>query len=238
MVHEGSGIPALLLGAAVTVLGADLAIYGFDAVPHLQLTDRMKQTAILLVTAILLAFGAGCTDSVAVNASANATPAPILYYELGNFSFSLNISEIAVNDPENFTANATSVIEILLADQRTRILLENGWNITSARMASEEDDPNRTYAEVEFRKDGLSFFIGVDETAGRTLDGRCGAEWWVSTPVSGPLPEGYHQAMDKSTKTYHVFDEKNKRMAMIYNDTTIFCLHPSYSIMDMTGILD
>jgi len=41
-----------------------------------------------------------------------------------------------------------------------------------------------------------------------------------------------------STKTYHVFDERNKRLAMIYNDTTIFYLYPSYSIINMEGILD
>jgi hypothetical protein len=105
-------------------------------------------------------------------------------------------------------------------------------------MASEEDGPNRTYAEVEFRNDGLSFFIGVDETARRTLDGRCGAEWWLSTPVSGPMPEGYHQATDMLTNTNHVFDERNKRVAMIYNDTTIFYLYPSYAIIDMEGILN
>ncbi len=198
----------------------------------------MKQTSLFLFIVILLVFGAGCTDSVEVNASENITPAPPLYYEQGTTSIALSLPEITVNDPGNFTANLTTVLETLLADQRAGILLENGWNITSVRMASEEDDPNRTYAEVEFRHDGLSFFIGVDETARRTLDGRCGAEWWLSTPVSGPLPEGYHQATDKLTNTNHVFDERNKRMAMIYNDTTIFYLYPSYSIINMEGILD
>jgi len=197
----------------------------------------MKQTPLLLVTLILLVFGAGCTDSVEVNASENTTPAPVLYYEQENTSITLNLSEVTVDVPGNFTANVTMVLETLLADQRAGILLENGWNITSVRMASNEDDPNRAYVEVEFRHDGLSFFIGVDETARRTLDGRCGAEWWLSTPVSGPLPEGYHQATDKSTKTYHVFDERNKRVAMIYNDTTIFYLYPSYSIINMEVIL-
>ncbi|MCK8518435.1 hypothetical protein [Methanoculleus sp. 7T] len=197
----------------------------------------MKQPPLLLVTLILLVFGAGCTDSAEVNASENTTPAPALYYEQGTTSIALNLSEITVDDPGNLAANVTMVLETLLADQRTAILLENGWNITSVRMASDEDDPNRAYAEVEFRHDGLSFFIGVDETARRTLEGRCGAEWWLSTPVSGPLPEGYHQATDKSTKTYHVFDERNKRVAMIYNHTTIFYLYPSYSIINMEGIL-
>lgn len=198
----------------------------------------MKQTSLLLFTVILLVFGVGCTDSVEVNASENTTPAPPLYYGQGNTSIILNLPEITVHDPGNFTGNVTAVLETLLADRRAGILLENGWNVTSVRMASEEDGPNRTYAEVEFRNDGLSFFIGVDETARRTLDGRCGAEWWLSTPVSGPMPEGYHQATDMLTNTNHVFDERNKRVAMIYNDTTIFYLYPSYAIIDMEGILN
>ncbi|MCK9277056.1 MAG: hypothetical protein M0P22_03085 [Methanoculleus sp.] len=238
MVREGSILPAQILAAVVTALAAGFVIWVRHGTIPATDGDKMKQTPLLLVTLILLVFGAGCTDFVEVNASAKTTPAPVLYYEQGNTSIALNLSEIAVDDPENFTANATSVFEILLADQRAGILLENGWKITSVRMASDEDDPNRTYAEVEFRHDGLSFFIGVDETARRTLDGRCGAEWWLSTPVSGPLPEGYHQATDKLTNTYHVFDERNKRVAIIYNDTTIFYLYPSYSIINMEGILD
>ena len=195
----------------------------------------MKQTSLLLVTVVLLVVGAGCTDFVEVNAPENVTP---LSYEQGNVSIPRNLPEITVHDPGNFTGNVTAVLEIVLADRRAGILLENGWNVTSVRMASGEDDPDRPYAEVEFRNDGLSFFIGVDETVRRTLDGRCGAEWWLSTPVSGPLPRGYHQATDKLTCTYHVFDERNKRVAMIYNDTTIFYLYPSYAIIDMEGMLD
>lgn len=192
---------------------------------------------VFLFTAILLVFGAGCTDYVEVDASESATPAPVLYYEQENTSIALNLPEITVHDSGNFTTNVTTVLETLPADQRAAILLENGWSVTSTRMVSDEDDPNRTCAEVEFRRDGLSFFIGVDETARRTLDGRYGAERWLSTPVPGPLSEGYHQATDMLTNTNHVFDERNKRVAMIYNGTTIFYLYPSYSIIDMEGIL-
>ena len=63
----------------------------------------MKQTPLLLVTLILLVFGAGCTDSVEVNASENTTPAPVLYYEQENTSITLNLSEVTVDVPGNFT---------------------------------------------------------------------------------------------------------------------------------------
>lgn len=80
----------------------------------------------------------------------NETPATILYYENANLSLPVNISQIEVLDPGNLTANVTSVITILLSDPRTGVLLENGWNITAVSGDTEDHDPNRTYAEVDF----------------------------------------------------------------------------------------
>ncbi len=136
----------------------------------------MRQIPILLFMLMFLTFGSGCIDSQEVNPSENVTPAPILYYERGDISIPINIAEIPVR---SFTANVTEVIETLLTDQRAGVLLENGWNITSARMGFDEGDPNRTYIDVEFRKDGLSFFIEVDEQERRATRGRCSAPVWL-----------------------------------------------------------
>ena len=192
---------------------------------------------------VLLLIGSGCinTECTPGNLSVNETPATILYYKNGNLSIPINVLQIEVKDPGNFTANVTSVITILLGDQRTGVLLENGWNITSVSGVNDKHDPNRTHIEVEFRKEGLSFFIGVDENERRTLEGRCGAKQWVTDRISGPLPEDYHQWKwfdEGSLITYYVIDERNERVVMIYNKTTIFYLYPSYAIIDMTGILD
>jgi hypothetical protein len=89
---------------------------------------------------------------------------------------------------------------------------------------------------VEFQKEGLSFYIGVDEREGRTAGGYCGAEVWIAEPVSGPRPGDYHQARDKMEGWWHVFDARNERVVIIYNSTTIFYLYPSYSIINMEGI--
>ncbi|MDI6877619.1 MAG: hypothetical protein QMC96_12720 [Methanomicrobiales archaeon] len=200
----------------------------------------MKTTTIVFLFCVILAMGSGCTDSRGIpdNTPENTSPAAILFYEQGNRSIPLNISAIEVQDPKNITANVTSVIEILLDDQRTGILLENGWNITSIRRATDEHDPTLTTVDVEFRNEGLSFFIVVDEVQWKTLEGYCGAPGWISGPVSGPLPEDYHQAMEKSSRTVWVFDHYNNRVAMVYNQTTIFYLYPSYSIIDMEGAFD
>jgi hypothetical protein len=200
----------------------------------------MRTTIPIFCVLILLVIGSGCidTEDTPANLPANETPAIILYYESANFSVPVNVSQIEVRDPRNFTANLTAVITILLDDPRNGILLENGWNITSVAGVTDEHDPDRTYTEVEFEKEGLSFFIGVDEMANRTLEGRCGAGWWISGSISGPLPEDYHQATDKSTVTTHVFDSKNERLAMIYNKTTIFYLYPSYAIINTEGLND
>ncbi|MFY9170607.1 MAG: hypothetical protein WBJ06_05265 [Candidatus Methanoculleus thermohydrogenotrophicum] len=95
----------------------------------------MKHPSILLFALLLLAFGAGCTDFGAPDTSKNTTPAPLLHYERGNVSIPINTSEIPVG---SFDASVTEVIEILLADQRAGILLENGWKIASIRTGFEK----------------------------------------------------------------------------------------------------
>lgn len=187
---------------------------------------------------ILLFACAGCvnTGPPTGNESMEEKLPMILYYENGSTTIPINLSDIDIKERENFTANLSSVISILLDDPRTGILLKGGWTMTSATMKREESDPDRTYVEVEFQKDELSFFIGVDEQERRTLDGYCGAEYWYATPISGPLPEGYHQALEKSSRTYHVFDQKNERVALVYNKTTIFYLYPSYAVSGYENI--
>jgi hypothetical protein len=155
------------------------------------------------------------------------TPAPILYYKTGNQSVPLDISQIEVLDPKNFTANVTSVLEVLLDDQRAKILLENAWNITSVRRATDEHDPNLTYVDVEFQKEGLSFFIGVDEREGLTLQGYSGAPWGGER---SPYPKPYYQSESlRGSNTMIVYDNRNEQsvIIMIYNKTAIFYLSPS-----------
>lgn len=186
---------------------------------------------IFLVLATLL-FGTGCvnTGNTPESPPLNETSSPVVYYESENLSIPVEIAQIDTKDPENFTANVTSVLSTILTDQRAGLLLQNSWNVTSVRQYTDEQNQNRTYVTVEFQKERLSFFIDVDEGEHRTLEGYCGAPWWIAEPISGPLPEDYHQATDKCTQTYHVFDQKNNRTVMIYNKTTIFYLYPSYSI--------
>ncbi len=190
----------------------------------------MKTPIPIFCVLVLLLIGSGCTDTKSTTGEllVNETPATILYYGNANMSLPVNVSQIEVRDPGNFTANVTSVITILLSDPRTGVLLENGWNITAVSEETDDYDPNRRYAEVEFKKEGLSFYIVVDDKTGRTLDGRCGAKWWISGSVSGPLPQDYHQADDKLSGNVWVFDQKNRRVIMVYNQTTILFLYPSY----------
>ena len=192
---------------------------------------RQAQAApILSLALLLLAFGAGCTDAPETNATENVTPAPVFIYERGNISIPINTSEIPVR---SFDANTTEVIEILLADQRSGILLENGWKIASVRTGFAKlrsVDPARTYVDVEFRRDepSPSFFIEVDEQrrAGR---GHCNVPEWEG-PSDGPYPEDYHQNWTSTNQfsAFSVFDHHNERLIMIYNETTIFYLYPSY----------
>ena len=153
------------------------------------------------------------------------------------------------------------ISSILQNDPRTGILIENGWDITSineplqswdiadpvrleewnatsTNEMNDKKDRARGSATVEFQNEGLSFYIGVDEQEGRTAGGYCGAEVWVAEPVSGPHPGDYHQAKDKMEGWWHAFDARNERVVIIYNSTTIFYLYPSYSIINMEGILD
>ncbi|MCK8518665.1 hypothetical protein [Methanoculleus sp. 7T] len=184
---------------------------------------QAQATLILSLALLLLAFGAGCTDAPETNATENVTPAPVFIYERGNVSIPINTSEIPVR---SFDANTTEVIEILLADQRAGVLLENGWKIASVRTGFAKlrsVDPARTYVDVEFRRDepSPSFFIEVDEQrrAGR---GYCNVPEWEGGP------EDYHQNWTYQFSAFSVFDHHNERLLMVYNETAIFYLYPSY----------
>ncbi|NQS77960.1 MAG: hypothetical protein HQQ74_04515 [Methanoculleus bourgensis] len=190
---------------------------------------QAQATLILTLALLLLAFGAGCTDSPETNATENVTPSPVFIYERGNISIPINTSEIPVR---RFDANVTEVLEILLADQRAAVLLENGWKIASVRTGFEKFrsvDPARTYVDVEFRNDelSLSFFIEVDELERQAGKGRCNVPYWEG-PYEGPRPDDYHKAMREGTDRWYVYDHHNERVAMVYNETTIFYLYPSY----------
>lgn len=150
----------------------------------------------------------------------------------------VDLSQVEIRGGPNFSPNVTLISSILQNDPRTGILIENGWNITSINEMNDEKDRARGSATVEFQKEGLSFYIVISEQEGRTAGGYRGAEIWIAEPVSGPRPGDYHQARDKLEGWWHVFDDRNERVIMIYNSTTFFYLYPSYSIIDIEGILD
>jgi hypothetical protein len=75
----------------------------------------MKQIPFLLFALLLLASGAGCIGSWDTDTPKNVTSAPVIHYERGNVSIPINVSGIPVR---GFDANATEVIEIVLADPR------------------------------------------------------------------------------------------------------------------------
>ncbi|NMA10092.1 MAG: hypothetical protein GX932_03615 [Methanomicrobiales archaeon] len=187
----------------------------------------MRLISFLLFMLLLLAFGAGCIDPPETNATENVTPAPVLHYERGGVSIPINVSEIPVR---GFDANVTEVIEILLADQRAGALLEGGWKIASVQTSYDYD--LRTHVDVEFRSDepSPSFFIEVDEQKGHTGWGRCNVPLWLGGPFAGPYPEDYHQNWTprRGVDWIYVFDHHNDRVVMVYNETTIFYLYPSY----------
>ncbi len=191
----------------------------------------MKQVSLLLFLLIYLAFGAGCIDFWSTDTTENATSPPVLHYERGNISIPINTSEIPVR---RFDVNATEAIEIVLADQRAGILFENGWEIASIRTGFEEEDPNREHIDVEFRNDelSLSFFIEVDEQEERATRGRCSPIVWGGRPwpdSKEPRPEDYYQNYYlPKTDQFAVVDCQNERIVMVYNETTIFYLYPSY----------
>ncbi|MDI3507078.1 MAG: hypothetical protein PWQ69_1058 [Methanomicrobiaceae archaeon] len=156
----------------------------------------------------------------------------------GGTGIPVDLSQVEIRGGPNFSPNVTLISSILQNDPRTGILIENGWNITSINEMNDEKDRARGSATVEFQKEGLSFYIVISEQEGRTAGGYCGAEIWIAEPVSGPRPGDYHQARDKLEGWWHVFDDRNERVIMIYNSTTFFYLYPSYSIIDIEGILD
>jgi hypothetical protein len=189
----------------------------------------MKRIFILSLALVFLVFGVGCVDSWGTDTPENATIPPILHYERGNVSISVNTSEIPVR---RFDVNVTEVIEIVLTDRRAGVLLENGWNITSVRAGFAEEDPNREHIDVEFQSDELplSFFIEVEEEEKQTGKGRCNATIWGGRPwpeSTGPCPD-YYQAANLYMNRFEVIDRNNERVLMVYNKTTIFYLYPSY----------
>lgn len=202
----------------------------------------------------------GVQNSTAEGLPVNSSFAPTSAATKGT-EMPVDLSQIEIRGGQNFSPNVTLISSILRDDLRTGILIENGWNITSINEPlqswgivdpvrleewnvtsinemNDRKDRARGSAAVEFQKEGLSFYIGVDEHEGRTAGGYCGAEVWIAEPVSGPRPEDYHQTRDKLEGWWHVFDDRNERVVMIYNSTTIFYLYPSYSIINMEGILD
>ena len=191
----------------------------------------MKQTPFLLFALAILVFGAGCTDPAETGMPENVTPTPaVLHYERGDVAIPINASELPVR---GFDANVTEVIAIVLTDRRAGVLLENGWNITSVRTSIKTGyagvDLNRTYVDVEFRsgEESPSFFIEVDEQERRAGWGRCNVPFWDGGLHADPNPEDYHQNL--STHLCYVFDHHhNERVVMVYNETTIFYLYPSY----------
>lgn len=65
----------------------------------------------------------GTTDELPVNGS--LIPAPV------NTGVSIDLSEVEVRGGPDFSPNFTLIASILQNDLRTRLLIENGWNITS-----------------------------------------------------------------------------------------------------------
>jgi len=172
-------------------------------------------------------------DGLLMNGS--FTPASVA---TGSTGIPVDLAQVEIRGGSNFSPNVTLISSILQNDPRTELLIENGWNVTSINEMNDEKDRARGSATVEFQKEGLSFYIGISEQEGRTAGGYCGAEIWIAEPVSGPRPGDYHQARDKLEGWWHVFDDRNERVIMIYNSTTFFYLYPSYSIIDIEGILD
>ncbi len=209
----------------------------------------MKTGYLLLIVLMVLLAACGCTDTrdpigdgeVQNDATGrfpkngSLTPASM---DTGTTEIPVDLSQVEITGSMDFSPDVSSIILILLSDPRAGVLLENGWNITSVNERCDEGYRDRCCVDVEFRKDGLSFFIGVDELEGHTIEGYCNAEAWVAEPISGSLPEDYHKAKDKTEGRWHVFDHCNERVVMIYNETTIFYLYPSYAIIDMEGILN
>lgn len=176
------------------------------------------------------------------NIQVNETDSVTFYYNNDSSSISVNLSAIEVDNIEDSPAKITSIINIALDDPRAGILLEKGWTIASVSGPVNENMADKSSAELEFRKDQLSFYLGIDEQSMTATRGFSDAVGWISEPVSGPLPLGYHKAKDKGTNRWYVFNiqsnSSDSTVAMIYNDTTIFYLYPSYSIIDTEGMYD
>ncbi|MDD4253836.1 MAG: hypothetical protein PHP59_00470 [Methanofollis sp.] len=190
-----------------------------------QITPCFLASLILIVLLVC----SGCTSTPPpTEVPVNETPTlPVLYHN----NVAIDLAGIEINDPELFTANLTSTITTVLPDSRAGLLLDHGWSITSVRQEFDEEVLERPYVLVEFMKNGLSFYIMVDEEEGRVIGGYCGAEVWVAGPISGPLPKDYSQALDKSTRRMYVFDHRNGGWdgdVMIYDQNGIYYLNPDF----------
>jgi hypothetical protein len=206
--------------------------------------EKKKYLFFYFIFILLILITTGCLNysDDPENFQANETVPVTFHYNNDSSSISVNMSAIEVNDIEDSPAKIASVIDIALDDPRAGILLENGWTIVSFSKPGNKDMAGNPSAELEFRKDNLSFYLDIDEEGMTTTGGYSDAVGWISGSVSGPLPLGYHKSKDKATGRWYVLNiqsnSSNSTVAMIYNDTTIFYLYPSYSIIDLEGLYD
>ncbi|MBP2146031.1 hypothetical protein J2129_001485 [Methanofollis sp. W23] len=182
---------------------------------------------LFLLVLIVLLLSSGCTTTPPPEVvPVNETPTlPVLHHG----EIAIDLSEIEIKDPELFTANLTSTISTVLTDRRATLLLDHGWNITSVRQEFDEEVLDHPYVEVEFMKNDLSFYFWVDMEEEKVFRGYCGAEGWISS--KDPLPKDYHQALDKHTRRWYVFDDRNgilRGEVMIYDGDTIYYLDPEF----------
>ncbi|WP_048150147.1 hypothetical protein [Methanolacinia paynteri] len=193
---------------------------------------------------LVLVISAGCIGSsddhedIPVNETSYIT----FSYNNGSSQISVDISAIDKTGMKNSSVDPILVIDAALDDSRAGILLEDGWNIVSVSKVVDEAGNDTKFGELEFRKDNLSFYIVIDEQDMTVARGYSDAVSWISGPVSGPLPEGFHKAKDKIEGWWYVFDiqenSSDSKIAMIYNDTNILYLYPSYSVINTEGIYD
>ncbi|ADN35229.1 conserved hypothetical protein [Methanolacinia petrolearia DSM 11571] len=207
-----------------------------------QLIGILGGLGVLLIVMAICLYFAGPVPDNPDNFQANERGSVTFYYNNGGSQISLDLSALKVDDPETISTNLSTILGVALNDLRSGILLENGWIIASVSEYDNEDSNDGKSVELEFRKDALSFYIVVNEQSRTATKGYCDAITWISEPISGPLPEGYHKAKDKLTGWWYVFDiqnnSSNSTVVMIYNDTAILYLYPSYSVINTEGLYD
>ena len=204
----------------------------------------MRRSFPVFIIFLALVIAAGCVGSPAdhEDIQEDETSFITFSYNNGSSQISVDISAIDRTGMENSSVDPFPVIDTALDDSCAGILLENGWEMVSVSKVVDEGGNDTKLAELEFRKDNLSFYIVIDEHDMTVVRGYSDVISWISEPVSGPLPEGFHKAKDKIEGWWYVFDiQKNSsdsKIAMIYNDTNILYLYPSYSIINTEGIYD